>query len=146
MTYFNHYFLVTRNYHGFIHVLIILSSLYWSLVRLLEHDHVIFCPLNSNLLNILLLRLLKVTNYIVFCTLPPVLKAASDATVLTDTVKTSHAIIDNTGYLICCFSTILKYQNLYRLQMKLFPTKISIYICCIILRTSCCIFSTFKHF
>ena len=36
-------------------------------------------------------------------TLPPALKAASDATVLTGTVNTSRAIIDNTGYFICCF-------------------------------------------
>ena len=38
-------------------------------------------------------------------------KAASDTTVLTDTVNTSRAIIDNTEYLICCFfyhSKILK--------------------------------------
>ena len=65
--YFNYYFLVTGNYHGSIHVLIILSVLYRSLVRLLEHNHVISCPLNSDILNILLLRLLQVTNYIAFC-------------------------------------------------------------------------------
>ena len=53
--YFNHYFLVTGNYHGSIHVLINLSSLYQSLVQLLEHDRAISYPLNSNLLNILLL-------------------------------------------------------------------------------------------
>ena len=46
---------MTGNYHGPIHVLINLSSLYQSLVQLLEHDHAISCPLNSNLLNILLL-------------------------------------------------------------------------------------------
>ena len=43
------------NYHGFIHVLINLSSLYQSLVQLLEHDRAISYPLNFNLLNILLL-------------------------------------------------------------------------------------------
>ena len=43
------------NYHGSIHVLINLSSMYQSLVQLLEHDRAISCPLNSNLLNILLL-------------------------------------------------------------------------------------------
>ena len=46
---------MTRNYHGSIHALINLSSLYQSLVQLLEHDRAISCPLNSNLLNILLL-------------------------------------------------------------------------------------------
>ena len=46
---------MTENYHGSIHVLINLSSLYQPLVQLLEHDHAISCPLNSNLLNILLL-------------------------------------------------------------------------------------------
>ena len=46
---------MTGNYHGSIHVLINLSSLYQSLVQLLEHDRTISCPLNSNLLNILLL-------------------------------------------------------------------------------------------
>ena len=56
MKYFNHYFLVTGNYHGSIHVLINLSSLYQSLVQLIEHDRAISYPLNSNLLNILLLR------------------------------------------------------------------------------------------
>ena len=101
--YFNHYFLVTGNYLGSIHVLIFLNSLYLPLVQLLEHDHAISCPLNSNFLNILLLRLLEVTNYISLTTLPPALKVASDATVLTSTVNTSRAIIDNTGYLICCF-------------------------------------------
>ena len=64
---FNHYFLVTGNYHESIHVLINLSSLYQSLVQFLEHDRAISCPLNFNLLNILLLRLLQVTNYIAFC-------------------------------------------------------------------------------
>ena len=43
------------NYHGFIHVLINLSSLYQSLMQLLEHDRAISYPLNFNLLNILLL-------------------------------------------------------------------------------------------
>ena len=46
---------MTGNYHGSIHVLINLSYLYQSLVQLLEYDRVISCPLNSNLLNILLL-------------------------------------------------------------------------------------------
>ena len=46
---------MTGNYHGSIHALINLSSLYQSLVQLLEHDRAISCPLNSNLLNILLL-------------------------------------------------------------------------------------------
>ena len=46
---------MTENYHRSIHVLINLSSLYQSLVQLLEHDRAISCPLNSNLLNILLL-------------------------------------------------------------------------------------------
>ena len=46
---------MTGNYHGSIHVLINLSSLYQSLVQLLKHDRAISCPLNSNLLNILLL-------------------------------------------------------------------------------------------
>ena len=55
MKYFNNYFLVRGNYHRFIHVLINLSSLYQSLVQLLEHDCAFSCPLNSNLLNILLL-------------------------------------------------------------------------------------------
>ena len=55
MKYFNHYFLVTGNYHGSIHVLINLSSMYQSLVQLLEHYRAISCLLNSNLLNILLL-------------------------------------------------------------------------------------------
>ena len=47
---------MTGNYHGSIHVLINLSSLYQLLVQLLEHDCVISCLLNSNLLNILLLE------------------------------------------------------------------------------------------
>ena len=47
---------MTGNYHGSIHVLINLSSMYQSLMQLLEHDRGIPCPLNSNLLNILLLR------------------------------------------------------------------------------------------
>ena len=46
---------MTENYHGSIHDLINLSSLYQPLVQLLEHDRAISCPLNSNLLNILLL-------------------------------------------------------------------------------------------
>ena len=46
---------MTGNYHRSINVLINLSSLYQSLVQLLEHDRAISCPLNSNLLNILLL-------------------------------------------------------------------------------------------
>ena len=46
---------MTGNYHGSIHVLINLSSLYQLLVQLLEHDRVISCPLNFNLLNVLLL-------------------------------------------------------------------------------------------
>ena len=46
---------MTENYHGSIHALINLSSLYQSLVQLLEHDRAISYPLNSNLLNILLL-------------------------------------------------------------------------------------------
>ena len=74
-------------------------------MQLLEHDRAISCPLNSNILNILLLRLLQVTNYIalLLTTLPPALKAASDATVLTCTVNTSRSIIDNTGYFIRYF-------------------------------------------
>ena len=47
---------MTGNYHGSIHVFINLSSLYQSLVQLLEHDRAISYPLNSNLLNILLLE------------------------------------------------------------------------------------------
>ena len=46
---------MTENYHGSIHVLINLSVMYQSLVQLLEHDRAISCPLNSNILNILLL-------------------------------------------------------------------------------------------
>ena len=46
---------MTGNYHESIHVLINLSFLYQSLVQLLEHDRAISCPLNSNILNILLL-------------------------------------------------------------------------------------------
>ena len=42
-------------------------------------------------------------HHFLLTTLPPALKIASDATVLTGTVNTSRAIIDNTGYFICCF-------------------------------------------
>ena len=47
--------MVTGNYHESIHVLINSSSLYQSLVQLIKHDRAISCPLNSNILNILLL-------------------------------------------------------------------------------------------
>ena len=95
---------MTGNYHGSIHILINLSSLYQSLVQLLEHDRAISCPLNSNLLNILLIRLSgdKLHRFLL-TTLPLALKAAFDVTELTGMVNTSRAIIDNTGYFICYF-------------------------------------------
>ena len=96
---------MTGNYHGSIHVLINLSSLYQSLVQLLEHDHAISCMLNSNLFKHSTASIAsgdKLHRFLL-TTLPPALKAASDATVLTGTVNTSRVIIDNTGYFIYCF-------------------------------------------
>ena len=95
---------MTENYHGSIHVLINLSSLYQSLVQLLEHDRAISCPLNSNFKHTTAsITSCDKLHRFLLTTLPPALKAASDATVLTGTVNTSRAIIDNTGYFICCF-------------------------------------------
>ena len=62
-------------------------------------------------------------------TFPPAQKAASDAIVLTGTVNTSRAIIDNTRYLICCFfhhSKISKSSLVFK--WNCFYTKIFIYI------------------
>ena len=118
-------------------------------MQLLEHDRAISCPLNSNLLNILLLRLLQVTNYIAFLltTLPLTLKAAFDATVLTGTVHISRVIIDNTGYFICCFFHHSKISKSSLSSNRIVSTLRYLSILVVLFgELVVAFFSTFKHF